>query len=165
MPTFRVGNSRIKNMDKEKIIITRKSIGFTKRMEEMVEKIQADRGLMTFSDAVHFAIAELYKKDNPAYMALKVNETPEERVQRREQEKKAKEELFRQDQLAILEKLGGELIEREGGEVATYYTYTGKKRFQQVVPISMLSTDFLKTQYQPSREKVEELQRKGEVDY
>lgn len=152
-------------MSRQKINIKRVTIGFTDKMLEMVEKIQQERGLMSFAAAVHFAVAELYKKDNPAYMALKANETPEERMKRRKEEKEAKEDMVRLDQLAILEALGGKLVVKEGNEVCVYYTYSGKKRFEQTVSLNMLSTDLVKTQYQPNREKVESLQKEGKTDY
>lgn len=143
----------------------RYGIAFTPRMVEMVNEIMNNRGLMSFSAAVHFAVAELYKKDNPAYVALRTNETPADRMLRKKQEKEAKEDMARADQLAILEALGGQLINKEGSEVAVYFTYSGKKRFEQDVSLSMLTTDLVKTQYQPSRERVEQLQAEGKVDY
>lgn len=144
---------------------TRYGIVFTERMVEMVNEIKENRGLMSFSAAVHFAIAELHKRDNPAYVHLRTNESPADRVARKKQEKEAKEDMARADQLAILEALGGELVVKEGSEVATYYNYSGKKRFLQEVSLSMLTTDLIKTQYQPSRERVEQLQAEGKTEY
>ncbi len=143
----------------------RKSMMFKEEMLDMISKIQSKNALPSFTAAVHFAVASMYAKDNPAYMALKANETPEERVARKKAEKEAKENMFREDQLAILEELGGKLETKEGNEVCVYYTYSGKKRFEQTVSLNMLSSDLVKTQYQPNRTKVEELQAQGKTDY
>ena len=143
----------------------RKSILFKEEMVEMIKKIQNKNALPSFTAAIHFAVAAMYAKDNPAYMALKVNESPMERAQRKAQEKKAKEEIIRAEQIGILKSLGGELVVKEGRDTARYYTYSGRKRFMQEVSLSMLSEDLVKTQYQPSKAKVEELQKEGKVDY
>ena len=134
-------------------------------MIEMIQKIQKKNGLPSFTSALHFAVATLHAKMEPAYLTLKANESPEERVMRKKKEKEAKEDLVRADQLAILKALGGRLEDREGSEVCVYYTYSGKKRFEQAVSLNMLSTDLVKTQYQPNRTKVEQLQAEGKTDY
>lgn len=134
-------------------------------MVAMVEGIKKKNALPSFSAAIHFAVASMHAKDNPAYITLKANESPEERVRRKKEERTAKEDIVREEQLDILKQLDGKLVEKEGAEVCVYFTYSGKKRFEQTVSLNMLSTDLVKTQYQPNRAKVEQLQREGKTDY
>jgi len=142
-----------------------KVIKFTERLLEMVEEIKARKGFPTFTAVVHAALIEMYTRMNPDYKATLRPESPEDRVKRRKAEKDVKAEMVRSDSFEVVALLGGQIITEAGKEFCKYFTYSGKKRFEQKVPLNMLSNDLVITQFQPSREKVEILQKEGKVDY
>ncbi len=143
-----------------------KLIKFNDRLIEMVEELKLEKGYPSFSAVVVASIIDLHTKTFPSYArSPKKNETPEEQVNRLEEGKKARINQLRKAQLEIAEKLGGTVSTETGGnEVCTYYTYTGKKRYQNKVSLSQLSPDLLNTQYSPSREVVEKLQKEGKTE-
>lgn len=144
----------------------KKNIAFTEKMAEMVAELQERKGYMSFSAVVHQAIVDMHTKAFPAYVREpSARETPEERVRRKSEEKQAKEGIRREEQVTIVAELGGEVIEKNGQEYVKYYTYTNSKRYEQNVPLIEMSTDLVKTQYQPSRERVEKLREQGKTDY
>lgn len=144
----------------------RKLIAFSDRQLEMVDEVKSVKGYPSFSSVIHAAVVELHTRTFPNYMRpLARDESPAEKVARKTGEKKAKEAIAKEAQMEILRQLDGSLVVEQGNEFALYFTYTGKKRFEQKVPLSLLSTDMVRTQYQPSRERVEELQKEGKVDY
>lgn len=145
--------------------MVKKLITFTSRMVEMIEEIQEAKGYMSFSAVVHAAIVEMYTKTFPAYNRPFSGETGTDRVKRKDEEKKAKEDIVREELLAIADELGGELITENGKEVVRYFTYSKKKRYAQEVSLALLSQDLLKTQYAPDKATVLRLQKEGKVDY
>lgn len=144
----------------------KKVISFTDRLTEMVEEIQEAKGYTTFTSVVHQAIIDLHTRTFPAYLkSPKAAESPEDRVRRKAEEKKAKEEGVREEKLEIAKALKGKVVSEAGNEFCVYYTYTGKKRYEQKIPLMLLTTDVLKNQYHPSKEKVEQYQKEGKTDY
>lgn len=144
----------------------KKNITFTDRLEEMVKELEEKKGYPSFSAVVHQAIIDMHNKAFPSYVReASVRETPEDRVRRKKEIKEAKEALAREEQLEIMADLEGDLVQTDTGEFVRYYTYTNSKRFEQQVSLSSLTPDLVKTQYQPSREKVEKLRAEGKVDY
>ena len=147
----------------------KKLITFTPKMEEMVEQIQDYRGLCSFSAAVHSAIGDTYARMFPIY-AQKVGKTlktPEEKVAEKESFKQAKKDLEIKSQLSLLEKFEGwTTIDKTTGDlIAHYYTYDFKNRNEQKMPLEMLKPSYLKNQYNPDRETVEKIYKKGEAKY
>lgn len=140
----------------------KKAMSFTDRMGEMVEELQNKLGLMSFSGVVHFAITELYRKEFPAY---KETASPEERLKTKKMQKAMQEEEAMDEFRELAKALDGRIVVEGGKEFCVYYNYTGRTRFEQKVPLNMLSSDLVKTQYQPSREKVEQYQKEGKTDY
>jgi len=144
----------------------KKNIAFTEKMAEMVEELQEKKGYMSFSSVIHQAVVDMHTKAFPAYVREpSARETPEDRVRRKSEEKRAKEDIRREEQLAVMAELEGELIEKAGVEYVKYYTYTNSKRYEQNVPLIEMSSDLVKTQYQPTRERVEKLREQGKTDY
>lgn len=144
--------------------IIKKVLTFTPRMYEMVGEIEREKGYISFSAVIHQAIIDLHDSTFPKY-AKKKEESPRGRIERLKAEKEAKLDIAREGFIELLDALGGKIERVAGKEFAVYFTYTGRKRYEQKVPLEMLSTDIVKTQYQPSKEKVEQLQREGKVDY
>jgi hypothetical protein len=145
---------------------SKKLITFTDRLVDMVQELENHKGFPSFSAVVHSAIIEMHSKTFPGYIRpLAKDENPADRLKRKQRDNDVKKEMVRADMLAIVEQLGGKVAVEAGKEFCVYFTYAGKKRFEQKVPIEMLSSDLVKTQYQPTREKVEQLQKEGKVDY
>lgn len=136
-------------------------------MVEMVDELMERKGYMFFSGVIHQAVIDMYSKAFPSYVREPAaRETPGEKVRRKAEQKEAAAAQAREGQLAIVEQLGGTVVTKDGGnEMARYYTYTGKKRFEQEVALDQISSDLVKTQYFPSKEKVLALQAEGKTDY
>lgn len=142
-----------------------KTIRFASKMEEDIKQMMEEKGYISFSAVVHHAVMELYRSYYPAYTTAKKDNSPKGRMKRIQDEREAKIELEYEKLAGICEDLGGDTEIKGGNEYCVYYTYSGKKRHQQEIPVNMLSEDLIKTQYSPSREKVEQLQRDKKVDY
>ncbi len=147
--------------------IKKRTISFTDRMDEMIEEIKSAKGYISTSAVIHAAIIELHSKAFPAYAnrPLAKDEPVADKIKRKQAEKDAKAELIRQEYLRIAEALGGRVVNENGNEYCIYYTYFSKRRYEQKVPLHMLSTDLIPIQYQPSREAVEKLQKDGKTEY
>lgn len=141
-----------------------KTLRFTERMIQMVEEIKEMRGYMTFSSVIYSAVADLHSKTFPAYKHV-----PYKNQEEREREKMAKvrtrEKIIAGEKEHICEMLEGKIIDKGGSKVCEFFNYSSKKRYPQKIALAQLSEDLVKTQYQPSREKVEQLRRAGLVDY
>lgn len=145
----------------------RKVFNVSPRMEEMLQEIRESKGFMTDTATLHYCIATAHSKAFPNYVVPQgKKETPMEKLQRQALVKEAKEEMVLNEYRDILKQLGGHEETNESGKnVAVYYTYAHKKRYEQRVPLYMLSTDLLKNQYSPDRATVEKLQREKKTDY
>lgn len=144
----------------------KKMLTFTPAMAARIEQLRDEIGVHSFSSVIHFAVSRLWDAKHPAYAAKLASPDPAERVRIRDEEKKAREEIVEKEQIEVCNQLGGQVLEEEGGnKVCVYHTYTGKKRYEQKIGLRMLSPDLVKSQYMPSREKVEQLQKDGLVDY
>ncbi len=144
----------------------RTSFVLTTRLEEMVEDLIKAKGYATFSSLLHSAIMDLHSKTFPVYLrTLARDEDTESRIKRKMDDKEVRKNFVLNERKEIAEKLGGNIITNGDKEVCVYYTYSGKKRFEQIIPLSLMSEDLLKTQYQPSKEKVMQLIRDKKVEY
>jgi hypothetical protein len=92
-----------------------------------------------------------------------VESRDEQRDKYRDKKKHTREEELKKLFLDILEELGGTYNDDTG--YATYYTYSYKTRYEQVVPLNHLTRELITEQYQPSKEKVLQLQEQGKTDY
>ncbi|MCR4323038.1 MAG: hypothetical protein NUV61_03035 [Candidatus Azambacteria bacterium] len=145
----------------------RVSFILTDRLEEMAQELINARGYSTITSLIHSAIIDMHTSAFPVYLrkiALR-DEDPADRVRRKQEEKDAKRDMVLEEVRDIAFKLGGTITSNGEKETCTYFTYIGKKRFEQIIPISFLSEDLLKTQYSPNKEKVLQLQKEGKVDY
>lgn len=144
----------------------KKLITFTPRMSEMIDEIQRVKGYVSFSAVIHAAVVDLHSRTFPAYKGVSSREEdPMTKVRRKAAEKEAKKDLVREEKVSIVEELGGEVIEEHGVEYCTYYTYSGRKRFAQRVPLLLVNAELIKAQYQPNKERILKLQQEKKVDY
>lgn len=143
---------------------TRKLISFTPVLNDMVERIREIKGFPSFSAVIHAAIIEYDRKCNPTYVK-KANYTPEEQAAREIDRKKSKLRLLENEKMEIARKLGGTVTGPEGDRTVRFYNYHGKSRFEQQMPLEMLNEEFIKRQYHPSKQQVDEWREKGELKY
>jgi len=145
--------------------LERKSISFTERMLGMIDEIQDAKGYVSFSDVIHQSIVDMHSKTFPAYVQTKRDSSPAGIVKRKDEMKKIKEEQVKEEFLSISASLGGEIIVKGENEFCRYYTYTGKQRYLQEIPLNTLTSDLIKNQFYPNKEKVEKLQQEGKTEY
>lgn len=69
------------------------------------------------------------------------------------------------EKLAIVVELGGEVVESKEGKVCKYYTYNWKDRYEQQIPLDMVTRTLIEQQYTPSKEIVLQYQNDGLVNY
>lgn len=131
-------------------------------MEEMLQELKAAYGYMSISAVIQQAVIEMHSKKFPSY-----SNTSKLRVGDKTNIEEEKKERDKKKLVAICGALGGKIVESPGGgkQVCEYYTYDGRNRYSQTSPLDMLNEDMLVSQYQPSREKVEKLQKEGKVNY
>lgn len=154
-------------MPESKTQTVRKNMVFTERTVEMAEEIKRVRGYHSFSAVLQQGVVELYSKCFPSYSTPgKHMASTKDRLRMKAEEKEARQEAVLQEKMAVAKLLEGQVIEMPGiGLVCKYYTYSGPKRYEQQVSINFLTEDLLQSQYFPSREKVEYLQKNGKTDY
>lgn len=156
-------------MDEQKLI--RKNIVITGVQDEMIKKIIEKKGWKTksFSRVLDLAVDELYNsifKDYVVNRATTSAKTPEQRVAEQEERGEIKRKNEEEKLLKIAEALEGRVsIGAGGGKVVVYYTYDRKNRYQQQLPLSMMTEELIGKQYFPSKEDVVARQEKGEVNY
>lgn len=143
----------------------RKYVDFNPRMVEMMDEIAEATGQTMTSAIIRQAIIEMHRK-HTMYKAGGTKMTAEGAAQRKEDLKKAREGILLKGKENICTELGGSVSMTEAGnKVCNYYTYSYGQRFAQALSLTLLTTDMLKTQYDPSKEKILQLQKEGKVDY
>lgn len=149
-------------MNEEKNVT--KLLSFNPKMYKMILELKDKYAHDTVTATIKACITEVYQKrvEKPAYLGTGVaKETPMDKVKRKEEEKKAKLALEREQYMQILNALGGHVEEIDGHEYAVYKTYNWSAEFDQKIPLHMLTPGILETQYAPTKEKVLELRSKG----
>lgn len=152
--------------DEEKSV--KRNISFKPRMIQMLDELAKFKGYPSTSAVIHHAIIDLHNRTFPAYKQSVTRSplTAKDRKRKIQEEAEAREDMETERQEDIAGRLGGHIVvNRTGGKVCKYFTYTGKSRYLQEVPVSMLTEDLVATQYQPSKEAVEKYQREGKTDY
>lgn len=133
-----------------------------------VEKIGEKLGMNT-SEIVKQAIREMHANEFKDYVVGRVagsSRTPEDRASRQLATKEAKRKIEEDGYLAIAEQLDGRVeTGAGGGKVVKWFMYDKKNRYEQQLPLDMMSEDLVTAQYFPSKEDVLERQAKGEVNY
>lgn len=146
----------------------RKTLNLNDRMCEMIKEMKEARGYPNDSAVIYAAIIDMHTREFPPYKKPSVSEptTPEDKVRQKQQEAEVRERMEREQQVSICEELGGEVFEdATGHSYCRYFTYAGKKRYEQEVSIDQLTEDLVKVQYQPDKETVLRLQEEGKTSY
>lgn len=141
----------------------RQLISFPDRLAEMIAELKDERGYASTTSLVHSAIIDMHSRAFPNYMRKPT--TGADRLRANKDLAGAKLEEAEATFIGLSDLLGGKVIVEGGKKFCVYFTYTGKKRFEQKVPLELLSSDLVKTQYQPSKDKVLKLQKEGKCDY
>lgn len=133
------------------------------RMQEMIEELMEYRGYRTLTALVTQGLVEMYREmGRDSFYVNKAKGAPT----RKKDEPVAGLSKGEKKQLKICEELGGTVgVDGSGVKVCTFYTYTHKSRYEQNVPLDQLDEELVKNQYFPSRERVEEYQKKKQTDY
>lgn len=150
----------------------RYSISFTQKNIEQLSAIQEELGLASISETVRACIHATHSKTFPSYArGGNTNSEPKEKMSKTEA-KERKKEIEKANQIALAIKVCEQDL---NGVVATdendnpircaYYQYDGRKRWKQEVDIMSVNEGLVETQYLPNRERVEKLQKDGNVDY
>lgn len=138
-----------------------KTVYYTKKHQEMFQEIMEEKGYPTFSAVAHQAIIYFHGSIFKDYVGVR-KKGMEIKTPRAEQRKETKAE----EQMAMCTALKGKVKNSEtGNPVCVYYNYQSKNRFEQEVPVDMLEDMHVARQYQPTKEKVEQLVKEGKVNY
>lgn len=149
-------------------------------LDAMLMEIHEKRGDTNESDSIKECIRITHNKMFPPYVRQSPNaplpevedNTPPAEARMKvlkkqavdeETRKKARAEVKLEKQIGVCMALKGTVNETRTH--CTYYTYAEKERFEQVVPLSLMTDDLLKHQFNPSKERVETLQKEGRVNY
>lgn len=152
--------------------LKRVSFYITPQLDLKLQELKASRGDTHESDTLKESVRVHHAKVFPAYLSPRSGDEPLDKPEDRKTKiknqiidkdirKKAKKEMLHDNQVAICDALGGTVV----GSKCRYYTYDHKLRYEQETPLSMLTEEIVVKQYQPSREKVEQLQRDGKTHY
>jgi predicted DNA-binding protein len=153
-----------KNNEEVKII----SVRLNSQHINFVEKISEKLG-MTTSEIVKQAIRDMHANEFKDYIVTRGESrtrTPEDRAKMQMDVAEAKRKAKEDANLEIAKALDGRIeLGAGGGKVVKYFTYDKKNRYEQQLPLDMMSDDLIAAQYFPSKENVLERQAKGEVNY
>jgi len=155
--------------------LRRVSFYITDQLYNKILLLQESRGDTTESETIKESIRVHYDKKFPGYLEGKRPEssfaeedTPatkkaklKTKLKEKELKNKAKKEMMLDTQMSLCEDLGGTV---EKGK-CIYYTYDERLRFKQETPVNLLTQEIVDRQYFPSKERVEELQKKKKTTY
>ena len=137
----------------------------TDDMQMMVEELRKKKGFPTDTMVFYNALADMHRKEFPAYAGNSVR-SPQDKARTKQKENEAKQELMLETKRIIVEQLGGKIVKAEGGaEIANYFTYSGRKRYEQETPLHLITEDLLMSQYSPDRPTVERLHKDKKTDW
>jgi len=151
-----------------KVKVKRKYVATTPRIDEMVAELQEEKGFKSFNEVVQWAIMEAHSKTFKDYVMvrkLQAGKTPEEKAEtliRVQEIKKQKEE---DALMAIAMELNGIVSGPSGDKRVKYFTYDKSNRYEQEVPLEMMSPELVQAQYFPDKETILQRQKEGKVNY
>lgn len=156
----------------------RYSISFTHKNIEQLNAIQEELGLASMSETVRSCIHATYSKTFPSYARDKATPTTKQveklltpQLSKTEQrQRKAEQEKANRLATAIMvceNELNGLVAtdENDNPIMCAYFQYDGRRRYKQEIDIMSVTPELVQTQYLPSKERVMQLQKDGNVDY
>lgn len=163
----------------------RYSVSLTPKNIEQIKAIQDELGFASISETVRGCIHAMYSRTFPNYTRTNVAprtidvsepKSNEELLKEKKQKKKDVEKIVAEQQKAnelatcirICEQdLNGEVTVDENDRPVTcvYFQYDRRNRYVQEIDVLSVSKELVESQYLPNRERVEQLQKDGNVDY
>lgn len=156
----------------------RYSISFTHKNIEQLNAIQEELGLASMSETVRSCIHATYSKTFPSYQRDKATATakPVEKLltpqlsKTEQRQRKAEQEKANRLATAVMvceNELNGLVAtdENDNPIMCAYFQYDGRRRYKQEIDIMSVTPELVQTQYLPSKERVMQLQKDGNVDY
>lgn len=147
------------NMQNKRIKIIKITAGVTEKMKEMIGEIMEKSALPTISDVVKVAILNLHQKTFKDYVEnrpsgkLSVEEKVDYELKRQEIKKKKQDDK----QKEICQRMNGKLETSGNGFTCRFFNYSRHGKHEQSMPIDYLTEELVGLQYQPSKEKLQEL--------
>jgi len=142
----------------------RTTVRFSNRTLEMIKQVQEELGYTTMTSVIQQAVIMFHTKTFPSY-TLGKKMSVDDKIDMKEKmaENKKKKEV--ENMTLICDSLGGEVVDKGGIPFCVYHNYSNAKRYEQEIPLDMLTPDLVDRQYFPSKKKVEQLQKDKKVDY
>lgn len=143
------------------------SVRLNERLDEMIEDMMREKGYHSLSHVVQQAIIEIHLKNFPPYTYQSKYKSAEERLREKEYNREQRQRAKEEEQESIcLNELNGRVINTPTGErTCKYFTYVHKERYEQDLPLDMVTKELSKSQYSPDRKTVNRLQLEGKVNY
>lgn len=143
----------------------KKKVSFvaTVRFQEMVDEIKEQRGYGNDTQVYYEGVATLHKDTFPPYLrnTPKTTLDPVAKEKAIMQAKKISEEVELEKQKQICYLLEGEV----DGMNCNYFKYSGRQRYDQSIPLTLLNEGMIRNQYSPNKETVKRLQAEGKTNY
>ena len=137
------------------------SLTITSRTGDMVDEMVKYKGFLSRSEAIRYCIGIAYsnfRAGDGDSEVVTVDRRKTGRPNKTANEKKQEEKETKKD-------LCKELDGKVEGTACHYYTYSLRDRFKQEVPLVSLNDSHIENQYDPSRENIEDRQKKGKINY
>ena len=147
------------------MIVKKIQLSLTEEMIDKVEELKSELSFSSNSMVWYAALSQLYRSTFPAYARAGMR-APEQKVKEKIREKEVKAEFELAAKREVVKQLGGKIVKAEGGaEIANYFTYSGRKRYEQETPLHLITEDLLMSQYSPDRPTVERLHKDKKTDW
>jgi len=142
-----------------------KLITLTPEMQAKIDELQTHLGYPSASMVIYEGITTLHQQKFPPH-TLAMRKGPQEMIKMKEAQRKAREDVQIEAKREIVKQLKGKIEHVTGmGEVATYWTYAGRKRYKQETPLHLVTEEILATQFSPDKATVERLQKEKKTEY
>lgn len=142
-----------------------KVITLTDEMQDKIAELKKELGYPSESMVIYSGITMLYQKTFPPHTQAQRG-TPEQAVQRKKKEAEARTAIEHEKWVDIAKQLKGEISQKDGGvEIVKYFTYAGRKRYEQETPLHLMTVELVASQYSPDKKTVLGLQKDKKVDY
>ena len=149
--------------------LKRYSISLSQRNLEQVKALIEYHGYASISETVRVAISQTYNDTYPTYKGggplEKANR--QEAKQTPEEKREAKAQTLKEESYKVCDALNGLVVKDpvDGTEACHFFQYTSRDRHLQSISVDDLTEDWYDMQYQPSKERVDELIKNGTVNY
>ncbi len=158
------------NNNEEKFFV---GLRISPTLNSMVERLIEERGYSTRTMVFVSALVAFYQDNFKDYLEAKqsIQLSGSEKAKRAAENSRMRRmsiaEEKKNEEIALCtmpfpQGLGGKVdVSPNGSQVCVYKTFDKWAEFEQKLPLNMLSSELINTQYYPSKEKVEEYRLKG----